>query len=83
MHDQLVVCQEDKMSSFGPMLKVMKTQIEGKQLAPKRTALVTLLRRRESPQWSPSSVAICSFFSTMCSGDAQLLMDGRMIPNSS
>ncbi|KRY96951.1 hypothetical protein T11_8249 [Trichinella zimbabwensis] len=38
MHDQLVVCQEDKMSSFRPMLKVMKTQIEGKQLAPKRTS---------------------------------------------
>ncbi|KRZ68886.1 hypothetical protein T10_7423 [Trichinella papuae] len=180
MHDQLVVYEDDKMSSFRPMLKVMKTQIEGKQLAPKRTsdasttkdnaapsrgwlygviftsacfassnalitscslslffsfrtqisifpavpvtwqftqnynpretssmkrrnvcaafrkppefvglgrgiyhALVTLLGRRESPQCR--HVIRCSFSTmcSMCSGNAQLLMDGRMIPNSS
>ncbi|KRZ70260.1 hypothetical protein T10_10007 [Trichinella papuae] len=46
-------------------------------------ALVTLLGRRESPQCR--HVIRCSFSTmcSMCSGNAQLLMDGRMIPNSS
>ncbi|KRZ13082.1 hypothetical protein T11_3989 [Trichinella zimbabwensis] len=39
MHDQLVICQDDEMSSFMPMLKVMKTEIDGKQLTSKRTSL--------------------------------------------
>ncbi|KRY65088.1 hypothetical protein T4B_8375 [Trichinella pseudospiralis] len=34
MPDQLVICEEDAMSSSMPMLNVMKTNIEGKQLAP-------------------------------------------------